>query len=111
MELPILVEDSAVATAGPDDGHLTGYFLLDRDARRRAVASRGVRSQLGYGVQIDTDGFSMTPRTRPASSSSTSPTRSEYSTSVLAGYGAERSLPPSGAGPALFDVTTAHCAQ
>lgn len=28
-------------TQVPDDGQLAGYFLLDRDARRRAMACRG----------------------------------------------------------------------
>lgn len=34
-------------TAVPNDGQLAGYFLLDREARRRAMACRGARSQLG----------------------------------------------------------------
>ncbi|MEU1408009.1 DUF4158 domain-containing protein [Streptomyces sp. NPDC005728] len=38
-------------TQVPDDGQLAGYFLLDRDARRRTMACRGARSQVGYGVQ------------------------------------------------------------
>lgn len=44
-------------TAVPDDGQLAGYFLLDRDARRRAMACRGARSQLGYAVQLGTVRF------------------------------------------------------
>ncbi|WP_157857108.1 DUF4158 domain-containing protein [Streptomyces sp. PRh5] len=44
-------------TQVPDDGQLAGYFLLDRDARRRAMACRGARSQLGYAVQLGTVRF------------------------------------------------------
>ncbi|MFE5524002.1 DUF4158 domain-containing protein [Streptomyces virginiae] len=36
--------------------HAGAGFLLDRDARRRAMA-RGARSQLGYGVQLGTVRF------------------------------------------------------
>ncbi|MFD4740141.1 DUF4158 domain-containing protein [Streptomyces virginiae] len=41
----------------PDDGQLAGYFCLDRDTRRRAMACLGARSQLGYGVQLGTVRF------------------------------------------------------
>lgn len=41
-------------TQVPDDGQLAGYFLLDRDARRRAMNCRGARSRLGYAVQLGT---------------------------------------------------------
>ncbi|MGW8687499.1 DUF4158 domain-containing protein [Streptomyces sp. NPDC055817] len=41
----------------PEGGQLAGYFLLDRNARRRAMVCRGARSQLGYAVQLGTVRF------------------------------------------------------
>ncbi|MEU2835241.1 DUF4158 domain-containing protein [Streptomyces lavendulae] len=81
-------------TAVPDDGQLAGYFLLDRDARRRAMACRGARSQLGYGVQLGTVRFLGTfldnPEDAPPEVVEYVAEQLGHSASVLAGYGSER---------------------
>ncbi|WP_018588449.1 DUF4158 domain-containing protein [Salinispora arenicola] len=81
-------------TAVPDDGQLAGYFLLDRDARRRAMACRGARSELGYAVQLGTVRFLGTfldnPEDAPAEVVEYIADQLGHSPSVLAGYGTER---------------------
>ncbi len=78
----------------PDDGQLAGYFLLDRDARRRAMACRGARSQLGYAVQLGTVRFLGTfldnPEHAPAEVVAYVAEQLGHLASVLAGYGTER---------------------
>ncbi|WP_409473806.1 DUF4158 domain-containing protein [Streptomyces sp. HC307] len=78
----------------PDGGQLAGYFMLDRDARRRATACRGERSQLGYGIQLGTvrflDTFLDNPEDAPAEVVEYVADQLGQSPSVLAGYGAER---------------------
>ncbi|WP_409468684.1 Tn3 family transposase [Streptomyces sp. HC307] len=81
-------------TTVPDDGQLAGYFLLDRDARRRAMACRGARSQLGYGVQLGTvrflGAFLDNPEDAPAEVVAYVADQLGHPASVLAGYGSER---------------------
>ncbi|MFJ9352207.1 DUF4158 domain-containing protein [Streptomyces sp. NPDC101237] len=81
-------------TAVPDEGQLAGYFLLDRTARRRAMACRGARSQLGYALQLGTVRFLGTfldnPEDAPAEVVEYVADQLGHSPSVLAGYGAER---------------------
>jgi len=43
--------------ADPDEAQLGGFFHLDAAARRRAMAVRGARSQLGWAVQLGTVRF------------------------------------------------------
>ncbi|WP_197367849.1 DUF4158 domain-containing protein, partial [Streptomyces clavuligerus] len=38
----------------PDEGQLTGFFLLDETARRRAMAAKGARNRIGLAVQLGT---------------------------------------------------------
>lgn len=40
--------------ADPDEAQLGGFFHLDADARRRAMAAQGAHSQLGWAVQLGT---------------------------------------------------------
>ncbi|MFF0516512.1 DUF4158 domain-containing protein [Streptomyces sp. NPDC004250] len=81
-------------TGVPDDGQLAGYFLLDRDARRRMMACRDARSQLGYSVQLGTVRFLGTfldnPEHVPAEVVAYVADQLGHSPSVLTGYGAER---------------------
>ncbi|MEU5201162.1 DUF4158 domain-containing protein [Streptomyces scabiei] len=81
-------------TQVPDDGQLAGYFRLDRDARRRAMACRGARSQLGYAVQLGTVRFLGTfldnPEHAPAEVVAYVADQLGHPAPVLAGYGAER---------------------
>lgn len=81
-------------TAVPDDAQLAGYFRLDRDARKRAMACRGARLQLGYAVQLGTVRFLGTFLDNPEH---VPPAVVEYvaeqlglDRAALAGYGAER---------------------
>ncbi|MFF4575043.1 DUF4158 domain-containing protein [Streptomyces sp. NPDC001410] len=37
-----------------DEGQLTGSFLVDQTARRRATAARGARNRIGGAVQLGT---------------------------------------------------------
>ncbi|MEV6028361.1 DUF4158 domain-containing protein [Streptomyces sp. NPDC052036] len=41
-------------TEDPDEGQLAGSFLLDKTARRSAMAARGARSRIGWAVQLGT---------------------------------------------------------
>ncbi|MFF4828896.1 DUF4158 domain-containing protein [Streptomyces sp. NPDC001312] len=70
------------------------HFLLDREARRRVIACRGARSQLGYAVQLGTVRFLGTflgsPEHAPAEVVEYIAEQLGYSPSVLTGYGAER---------------------
>ncbi|WP_416978909.1 DUF4158 domain-containing protein [Streptomyces sp. T028] len=81
-------------TQVPDDGQLAGYFLLDREARRRAMACRGARSQLGYAIQLGTVRFLGTflanPEDAPAEVVEYVADQLGHVPSVLTGYGAER---------------------
>jgi hypothetical protein len=43
--------------ADPDEAQLGGFFHLDAAARRRAMAARGARSQIGWAVQLGTVRF------------------------------------------------------
>jgi hypothetical protein len=38
----------------PDEGQLAGSFLLDQNARRRAMAAKGARNRVGWAVQLGT---------------------------------------------------------
>ncbi|MET9083226.1 DUF4158 domain-containing protein [Streptomyces sp. NPDC004237] len=77
-----------------DDGQLAGYFLLDSDARRRAMACRGARLQLGYAVQLGTIRFLGTfldnPEDALAEVMEYVADQLGHPASVLAGYGTER---------------------
>ncbi|WP_327286778.1 DUF4158 domain-containing protein [Streptomyces sp. NBC_01198] len=81
-------------SASPDDGQLAGYFLLDRDARRRAMTCRGARSQLGYGVQLGTvrflGAFLDDPERAPAVVVDYVAGQFGLDPRALAGYGSER---------------------
>jgi hypothetical protein len=43
--------------AVPDDTQLGGFFHLDVEARRRAMAAHGARNRLGWSIQLGTVRF------------------------------------------------------
>ncbi|GGV56228.1 DUF4158 domain-containing protein [Streptomyces spectabilis] len=80
-------------TQVPDDGQLAGYFLLDRDAWRRAMACRGRARSSATGSSWAPYGFwvsSWTTPNTPAEVVEYVADQLGHCPSVLAGYGAER---------------------
>lgn len=61
MPVNFLTEDQrrrcGRSNAVPDETQLGGFFHLDADARRRAMAAHGPRNQLGWAVQLGTARF------------------------------------------------------